>query len=186
MFADRHGKVISATGGDRAPVTGSIWKEIYSDSRAARVDPRCLNIAAENTPWAPRCLRDTGSTKPPTITTMTWWHWCSCLYNRRHWFLPVKVSTGSARRDQERRMPFIAANGFPGLTSCAICLDPWVPVGAVDSAVHLVQQLELPVGAVNLAFMGTTYVMALECLGAFVEMGDTFQVMSGCVGLMPR
>jgi hypothetical protein len=53
-------------------------------------------------------------------------------------------------------MPFIAANGLLVLmlVSCAIALDLWASAGTFDTAVYVVQVVELVAAAINVVLMG--------------------------------
>ena len=56
--------------------------------------------------------------------------------------------------NKRRRMPFIAANGVSVLIPCALYLAWKAQAGALDTAFHVVQAVELVAGALNMLLMG--------------------------------
>ena len=65
-----------------------------------------------------------------------------------------KSRRGRLVESKKKRMPFIAANGLLVMIPCAIFLNRWAAAGTFDTALYVVQALDLLVGAVNLSLMG--------------------------------
>jgi len=69
-------------------------------------------------------------------------------------FFLARTRKGRIVDSKRRRMPIIAANGLLILVPCAIVLNRWAAVGAVDTTFWIVQAIELLAGATNLTLMG--------------------------------
>ncbi len=82
-------------------------------------------------------------------------------------FALAKSRKGRLVKVKKKRMPFIGANGVLVLIPCAIYLDRWASVGAIDTTFYLVQVIELLAGAVNLTLMSMNIRDGLRMSGRF-------------------